>query len=50
MSHIAVPIGLSLVTTVIGFLGFVPSPLPAIRKEIDKQEKELEKLNKDEKE
>lgn len=31
MSHIAVPIGLSFVTTVIGFLGFVPSPLPAIR-------------------
>jgi predicted RND superfamily exporter protein len=31
MSHIAVPIGLSMVTTVIGFLGFVPSPLPAIR-------------------
>lgn len=31
MSHIAVPIGLSFVTTVIGFLGFLPSPLPAIR-------------------
>jgi len=31
MSHIAVPIGLSFVTTVIGFLGFIPSPLPAIR-------------------
>ncbi len=31
MNHIAVPIGLSVVTTVIGFLGFVPSPLPAIR-------------------
>jgi predicted RND superfamily exporter protein len=31
MSHIAVPIGLSLVTTVIGFMGFLPSPLPAIR-------------------
>jgi predicted RND superfamily exporter protein len=31
MSHIAVPIGLSVVTTVIGFLGFIPSPLPAIR-------------------
>jgi uncharacterized protein len=31
MAHIAVPIGLSFVTTVIGFLGFLPSPLPAIR-------------------
>jgi predicted RND superfamily exporter protein len=31
MSHISVPIGLSLVTTVIGFMGFLPSPLPAIR-------------------
>jgi predicted RND superfamily exporter protein len=31
MTHIAVPIGLSFVTTVIGFMGFVPSPLPAIR-------------------
>ncbi len=31
MSHIMVPIGLSFVTTVIGFLGFLPSPLPAIR-------------------
>lgn len=31
MTHIAVPIGLSFVTTVIGFLGFLPSPLPAIR-------------------
>jgi uncharacterized protein len=31
MSIIAVPIGLSFVTTVIGFLGFIPSPLPAIR-------------------
>lgn len=31
MSHIAVPIGLSFVTTVIGFLGFLPNPLPAIQ-------------------
>lgn len=31
MNHIAVPIGLSFVTTVIGFLGFLPNPLPAIR-------------------
>ena len=31
MSHIAVPIGLSFITTVIGFAGFIPNPLPAIR-------------------
>jgi uncharacterized protein len=31
MSHIAVPVGLSFVTTVIGFAGFIPNPLPAIR-------------------
>jgi uncharacterized protein len=31
MTSIAVPIGLSFVTTVIGFLGFLPNPLPAIR-------------------
>lgn len=31
MNSIAVPIGLSFVTTVIGFLGFLPNPLPAIR-------------------
>ncbi|HUR42022.1 MAG TPA: MMPL family transporter [Verrucomicrobiae bacterium] len=31
MTAIAVPIGLSVVTTVIGFLGFLPNPLPAIR-------------------
>jgi predicted RND superfamily exporter protein len=31
MNQIAVPIGLSFVTTVIGFLGFLPNPLPAIQ-------------------
>jgi uncharacterized protein len=31
MNNIAVPIGLSFVTTVIGFLGFLANPLPAIR-------------------
>jgi uncharacterized protein len=31
MQHIAVPIGLSFVTTFIGFLGFLPNPLPAIQ-------------------
>lgn len=31
MNAIAVPIGLSFVTTVIGFLGFLPNPLPAIQ-------------------
>lgn len=31
MARIAVPIGLSFITTAIGFLGFLPNPLPAIQ-------------------